>query len=162
MLLMQVYNTPFGSWMETETLHGSPPSTFLTLIVGALGYLAPPPRGPTDVSCVDGGCPRISIIASQGPHHRCLLHLWWTLPDLRHHLLGGRRRRFFVLMVGAPGSPTPPPKGSVINIFCVDGGHSQISGTASYGARHQYFLALMLGAPGSPTPLPRGSAVDIS
>jgi hypothetical protein len=38
---------------------------------------------------------------------------------------------FFMLMMDAPGSSTPPPKEPVIDVFCVDGGHSWISGTAS-------------------------------
>jgi hypothetical protein len=38
---------------------------FLVLMVGAPMSPASPPRGPTvDVSCVDGGCSQVSIIAS--------------------------------------------------------------------------------------------------
>jgi hypothetical protein len=36
-------------------------------------------------------------------------------------------------MVGAPGSPSPPPRGPTINIFCVDGGRLWISGTTTFG-----------------------------
>jgi hypothetical protein len=67
---------------------------------------------------IDGGCSRISDIASQGAHHR----------------------HFFVLMVGALGSLTSPPRGVAIDVSCVDGGCSRISGTASQGAYHRCFL----------------------
>jgi hypothetical protein len=40
----------------------------------------------------------------------------------------------------------------------IDGGRSQISGTASQGDRRQRFLALMVSAPGSPVPPPRWPA----
>jgi hypothetical protein len=60
---MQVYNTPFKSWMET----GSP----------LRGW------GPTiDIFCVDGGHSQISSTTSQGARHRHFLHLWWVLLDL--------------------------------------------------------------------------------
>jgi hypothetical protein len=69
---------------------------------------------------------------------------------------------FLALMVGTPGSSSPPHRGPVVDVssvnggcsrifgtasqggtiddFCVDGGLSRISDTASHGARHQRFL----------------------
>jgi hypothetical protein len=64
-----------------------------------------------DISCIDGGRSRISSITSQG-----------GLPSM-----------FLALMVGAPRSLAPSPKGPTVNIFFVDGGRSRISGTASQG-----------------------------
>jgi hypothetical protein len=98
----------------------------------------PPPCGarvPTvDDLYVDGQHSRISSFGtSQGGRHRCFLHSWWVLLDLRQHLLGGHHRCFLALIVGAPRSPTPaPPR----------------------GGRHRCFLALMVGALGSPAPAP--------
>jgi hypothetical protein len=43
-------------------------------------------------------------------------------------------------MVGAPGSSVSTPRGPAIDVFCVDGGRSQISGTTSQGGRHRRFL----------------------
>jgi hypothetical protein len=43
---------------------------------------------------------------------------------------------FFMLMVGAPGSP-PAPRGSVIDVFDVDGGRSRISVSTLQGAHHR-------------------------
>jgi hypothetical protein len=66
-------------------------------------------------------------------------------------------------MVGAPGSPTPPPKGSIINIFYVDGGRSQISISTSQGVLHRCFLALMVGALGSlASAPPRRPTINVS
>jgi hypothetical protein len=52
--------------------------------------------GPTvNVLYIDGGCSRISVIASHGAHHRC----------------------FLALMVGAPGSLAPtPPRGPAVDV----------------------------------------------
>jgi hypothetical protein len=89
-----------------------PSSTSLTQVVGALGPSSSPPRGPAiDVFDTDGGfsqifgmatqgptidifkiggeCSQTSDIASQRVRHRCLHDRWWTLLDLRHHLIGG-------------------------------------------------------------------------
>jgi hypothetical protein len=56
---------------------------------------------------------------------------------------------FLALMVSAPGSQAPPPRGAQSMIFSVNDGRSRISGTASHGTRRQYFLSLMVGATGS-------------
>jgi hypothetical protein len=110
-----------------------------------------------------------------------LLDPGWR-PD-PHGGLGVRRRCFLVLMVGAHGSPAPPPRGAAVDVFCVDGGRSRISITASQGAHHRrflvlmvgpfgsltspprgpslVFLALMVGAPGSLAPPPRGPTIDV-
>jgi hypothetical protein len=37
-------------------------------------------------------------------------------------------------MVGSLGSLAPPPRWVVVDVFCVDGGYSRISGTTSQGA----------------------------
>jgi hypothetical protein len=58
-------------------------------------------------------------------------------------------------MVSALGYSSPPPMGSAVNVFYIDDGLSQTSGTARQGAHRRCFLALMVGAPGSPTPPPR-------
>jgi hypothetical protein len=52
---------------------------------------------------------------------------------------GARRRYFLVLMVGALGSPAPPPRGPLSTFF-----------------------TLMVDAPGSPAPPPRRPTVDVS
>jgi hypothetical protein len=76
-----------------------------------------------------------------------------VLLDPRHRLPGGLPSTFFVLMVGAPGPLTPPPKGptidffvlivgaleppaspprgATVDVFCIEGGRSWSSGTAS-------------------------------
>jgi hypothetical protein len=64
---------------------------------------------------------------------------WWALLDLRHRLLGGPPSTFSRWMVGALGSPAPPPKGVIIDIFTIDDGRSWISGTTSQGVRHRRF-----------------------
>jgi hypothetical protein len=69
---------------------------------------------------------------------------------------------FLGLIVGARGSPSPPLRGSVIDVSYVDGGRSWISGTTSKGGPSLMFLALMVDAPGSRAPPPRGSVVDVS
>jgi hypothetical protein len=38
----------------------------------------------------------------------------------------GRRRRFLTLMVGAPGSPSAPPRGAAVDNFNVDDGRFRI------------------------------------
>jgi hypothetical protein len=48
-------------------------------------------------------------------------------------------------MVGAPRSLAPPPRGPVIDVFCVDDGRSQISNTVSQRGHRQHFFALMVG-----------------
>jgi hypothetical protein len=79
---------------------------------------------------IDGGCSRNSVSARQGPHRRC----------------------FLVLMVGAPGSPAPPPpKRAAVDDFYVDDVCSRIFVSTFQGAHHRRFLALMMGAPGSPS-----------
>jgi hypothetical protein len=81
-------------------------------------------------------------------------------------------------MVGAPGPLAPPPRGGVVDFFCVDGGRSRTSGTtsqvtavnifcidrgrsrtfytASQGALPSMSFVLMVGAPGPPASPPRG------
>jgi hypothetical protein len=55
-----------------------------------------PPKGPAvDVFYVHGGGSWISVSARQEVRHQC----------------------FFVVMVGAPGSPAPPPKGGTIDVL---------------------------------------------
>jgi hypothetical protein len=66
-----------------------------------------------DVCHFDGGRFRISVSILLGACHRCFLAV---LPDLRQHLPGGPPSTFFTLMVGAPGSPSAPLKGSTIDI----------------------------------------------
>jgi hypothetical protein len=90
---------------------------------------------------------------------------------------------FLALMVGATGSPAPPPggppstfisvddersrisvstsQGVAVSIFNVDGGHSRISDTASQWAHRRRFLMLMMDVPRSLSAPPRGSTVDI-
>jgi hypothetical protein len=68
---------------------------------------------------------------------------------------------FFALMLGAPRSPTVPPRGATIDLFCIDGGRSEVSSTASQGGHRRCFLALMVGGLGSPASPPRGPAIDI-
>jgi hypothetical protein len=63
--------------------------------------------------------------------------------------------------MGAPGSPSAPPRGLAVDIFSVDGGRSRMSGTTSLGAHRRRFLALMVGASGSLSPPPTGATVDI-
>jgi hypothetical protein len=38
---------------------------------------------------------------------------------------------FLVLMVGTPGSSTSPPREPTVDVSCVDGGRSRISGITS-------------------------------
>jgi hypothetical protein len=76
---------------------------------------------------------------------------------------GAHRRRFLVLMVGALGSPAPtPPRGSVVNIFYVDGERSWISVSTRQGPCRRCFLGLMVDAFGSPTPPLQGPTIDVS
>jgi hypothetical protein len=98
---------------------------------------------------------------------------------------GGPPLTILALMVATPGSLSAPARGLTIDhssvdggrsrilhqhllggppslLFSVDGGCSQISGTASQEAHHRRFLALMMDAPGSPTLLPRGATIDVS
>jgi hypothetical protein len=64
--------------------------------MGALGSPSAPPKGPTvNVFSVDGERSWISGIAS----------------------LGARHRRFLALMVGAPESPSLPPRRATVDIF---------------------------------------------
>jgi hypothetical protein len=79
-----------------------------------------------------------------------------------HEGLGARCRCFFTLMVDAPGFFVSTSREPAVDIFSFDGGHSQISGTASQGAYRRRFLALMVDALGSPASPPRGPAVDVS
>jgi hypothetical protein len=72
----------------------------------------------------------------------------------------------FVLMMDAPGSPAPSLMWPTVDIFCVDGGHSRISNSASHGACRRRCLpstcfTLMVGAPGSPALPPKGPTVDV-
>jgi hypothetical protein len=46
----------------------------------------------------------------------------------------------FALLVGAPRPLTPPPRGPAVDDFCIDGGRSRTSGTASQEARPRRFL----------------------
>jgi hypothetical protein len=41
---------------------------------------------------------------------------------------------FFALVVGAPGSPTPPPRRSTVDVLQLSGSHSQTFSNASQGA----------------------------
>jgi hypothetical protein len=146
---------------------GSPPSIFFTLMVGAPGYPSAPARGALSMFLsVDGGDSWIfSFGASQGARRRC----------------------FLASMVGASGSTAlAPPSESIVDVFHIDGGCSQISVSTSqggpsstflsvdgrrsriyssgtsHGVHRRHFLALMVGTPGStaPTP-PRDPVVNI-
>jgi hypothetical protein len=87
------------SWISSTTSKGARHRYFFALIVGTLGSLAPPPRGPPStifalmvgppgssapppreltiyVFCVHGGCSRISDIASQVTHRRYPATKW--------------------------------------------------------------------------------------
>jgi hypothetical protein len=57
----------------------------------------------------------------------------------------------------------PPwgPGGPLSMFFCVNGGCSRISGTASQGGPLSTFSTSMVDAPGSPLSPPRGPAVDV-
>jgi hypothetical protein len=68
---------------------------------------------------------------------------------------------FFMLMVGAPRSSASPPRGAAIDVFCVDGGCSQIYSIASQGSPPLIFFTLMVEAPGPPTAPPRGAAINV-
>jgi hypothetical protein len=70
-------------------------------------------------------------IASHGASRRCFLRWWWVLLDLRQHLPGGLPSMFLALMVGAPGSLAPPPRGPTIDVFHIDVGRSRIHITTS-------------------------------
>jgi hypothetical protein len=58
---------------------------------------------------------------------------------------------------GCSRSFVMPPRGSVIDVFYVDGGRSWTSGTTSQGRPLSMFFALMVGAHRPPTPPPRGA-----
>jgi hypothetical protein len=45
----------------------------------------------------------------------------------------------FTLIVGAPGSPTAPLMGLVVNVFCIDGGYSWISDSTAQGVHCRHF-----------------------
>jgi hypothetical protein len=120
---------------------------FLTLVVSALGSLAPaPPRG---------------------GRHQCFLMLMVGAPGspapapLRGPpsmflSVGGGRYWIFKLR--------HLPRGPLSTFSNVDGGHSRIfsSGT-SQGVRRRRFLILMVHAPESSAPVaPRGPVVDVS
>jgi hypothetical protein len=64
-------------------------------------------------------------------------------------------------MMGAPGPPALPPKGPTIEVFCLDGGSSQTSETASQGVHRGYFFMLMVGAPGPQAPPRRGAIINV-
>jgi hypothetical protein len=104
---------------------------FLALMVGALGSPSSPSRGSiVDISRVDGGRSRISVTASQRAHCQHFLCSWWAPADLQHRLLRGPPSTFLASMVGALRFPTSPPKGTAIDISCIDVGRSQISSIA--------------------------------
>jgi hypothetical protein len=163
----KVYNTPFGSRMET----GPPPPH-----TGTWGATI-------NVFKIGGGCSRTFGTASQGGHRRCFLHWWWVLPDLQHILPGGPLSMFFALMIVAPGPPAPPPRAPTIDVFSLmvdDLGPPAPppKGTAIDvflrwwwalsdlqhclpGARRQHFFVLMVDTPGPPAPPPRGPVVEV-
>jgi hypothetical protein len=103
---------------------------------------------------------------------------WWALPDLQHRLPGGAidiffidcgRSRisvtasqggppltFFALIMGAPGSPSPPLRGPTIDVFCIEWWvlpdlHHRLPGEPP-----SMFFALMVDATESLSPPPRG------
>jgi hypothetical protein len=113
---MQVYNIPLGSRMGT----GPPP----------LGARVPA----VDIFYVDGGC---SWISSSGtsPMARC--------------------QCFLALIVGTPGSPSlAPPRGPVVNIFMLIFGAPGSLSAPPRWAHHRCFLALMAGTAESPALAP--------
>jgi hypothetical protein len=62
--------------------------------------------------------------------------------------------------MGAPGSLALPPRGAAVDVFCVDGGRSRISGTASQGVSST-FLALMVDVLGFLVSPPREPTVNV-
>jgi hypothetical protein len=82
---------------------------------------------------VDGGRSRIyNSGTSQGARSRNFLALMVALLDLQfRHLPGSLSSIFFTLMVGALGSPLATARGTVVDIFYVDGGRSRISVSTS-------------------------------
>jgi hypothetical protein len=92
------------------------------------------PGGPAiDILHVDGGRSGTSDIVSQGGRRRHFFVLMVSALGSLTSLPRGALSTFYLLMVGAPKPPTPPPRGSTVNVFCVDGGRSQISDAASQG-----------------------------
>jgi hypothetical protein len=85
----------------------------------------------------------------------------WGMPSMFFNVNGGRfqisdstlQGHFLTLMMGAPGSPSTPARGSPLTFLNVDGGRSWISVSTRQGARRRCFLTLMVGASGSPSPL---------
>jgi hypothetical protein len=63
-------------------------------------------------------------------------------------------------MVGAHGSPSSPPRGATVDVFCIDGGRYRISVTPSQGSTVDVFLRCMMGALGSSKSPPRGPVID--
>jgi hypothetical protein len=110
-------------------------------MVAAPRSLAPLPRElAINVFYVDGGHSRISDSTSQGGPPSTFFYI-----DGRRSRISGNTSQgahhlcFLALMMGALGFVVSPPRGSAIDIFCVDSGCSQIFVMASQGGRHQYF-----------------------
>jgi hypothetical protein len=101
---------------------------------------APPGGPPSTFFCVDGGLSRFCQQHPLGGPLLTFFALMVGAPDLRHRIPGGPPSIFFALMVGAPESPAPPSRGPSVDIFCVYGGRSRISGTASQRVHRQHFL----------------------
>jgi hypothetical protein len=75
----------------------------------------------------------VSIIAFIYDAHAGLEHTFRILVGDRipREGLRGRHRHHRHKVVGAPGLPTPPPRGGTVDVFVLNGGCSQISVTAS-------------------------------
>jgi hypothetical protein len=135
-----------------------------------------------DIVALNYPCPvsRQRIVRHNGTKHRKnetheRSYFYLCYPCWSHHTCGscmetgppsapgGSTSTFAMLMVGAPGSPTPtPPGGPPSTFLSVVGGRSRISVSILPGARCRYFLALVVGTPRSPTLTPhREHAVDI-
>jgi hypothetical protein len=141
-ILVQVYNTPFKSRMQTGPSTGAlgPAVDVFCVDGGHFRTSGITSQGATvDVFCVDGGLSWISGTASQGDPHQYFLALMVGATESSAPL-PSPPSTFLALMVGAPRSLTSPLRGSPSTFFCVDGGCSRIYGIASQGAHHRCFL----------------------
>jgi hypothetical protein len=110
---------------------------------------------------VDGGCSRISSSGTSQGAHRRFFTLIVGAPGSPSAPARGSTIDV-VLMVGAPGSTAlAPPSGTVVDVCYVDGGCSRIFVSTSQGAHRRCFLTLMIDAPRSlASAPPRWPAVD--
>jgi hypothetical protein len=115
------------------------PSTCFTLMVGAPGSPALPPRGPiVDVFYVDDGRSQISDTASQGPTID-VFKIGGGRCRISNNASQGAPSTSLRQVVDAPRTPAPPPRGSAIDVFKIGGGRSQISSITSQGGTIDVF-----------------------